>query len=63
MVSCNSHTCSAPTMSATEHLLLFGKIGKPDDVVSVRFDEVAGTLTPLDSVKVGLSPDYIERHP
>ncbi|RSH87186.1 hypothetical protein EHS25_003677 [Saitozyma podzolica] len=50
-------------MSATEHLLLFGKIGKPDDVVSVRFDEVAGTLTPLDSVKVGLSPDYIERHP
>ena len=50
-------------MSATEHILVFGKIGKPDDVVSVRFDEVEGTLTPLASVQVGLSPDYIERHP
>jgi hypothetical protein len=50
-------------MSPTRHLLVFGKIGKPDDVVSVGFDEAADTLKPLASIKVGRSRDYVERHP
>jgi hypothetical protein len=33
---------------------VFGKIGKLKDIVSVFFDEAAGTLTPLAPTEVGL---------